>query len=167
MADFTFDQIFAADPSNVANIAANSLVTIFSPGDPTRTPLPLFTVAGASLPNPVQVNSNGFGPPFIVRDLDRVAWEGGGFSGFFTSYEGIKNVAVAAQAAAEEVQRKALAGELGGGSGGGGGGGGAPNNGAYWNRTQTAPVITIGASAPWPTSAPEGAVIIRLTGTGA
>lgn len=52
------------------------------------------------------------------------------------------------------------------GSGGGGGGGGT-SNGDYWNRTQTVPVITISATAPWPTSAPEGALIVRLTGTGA
>lgn len=164
---FTFDQIFAVDPSNHERVAANGLITIFTPGDPSKTPIPLSTISGASLANPVPVNAQGFGPPFMHPTLDRVAWSGGGMEGFFTSYEGLKNVALAAQAAAEDIQQKIASGELGGGGSGGGSGGGAPNNGAYWNRNQTAPVITIGASAPWPTSAPEGAVIIRLTGTGA
>lgn len=164
---FTFDQIFAVDPSNPERVASNGLVTIFTPGDPSKTPIPLSTVAGASLANPIQVNAQGFGPAFIHQSLDRVAWSGGGLEGFFTSYEGIKNVALAAQAAAEDIQRRIATGELGGGGGGGGGTGGAPNNGVYWNRTQTAPVVVIGAAAPWPTAAPEGAVIIRLTGTGA
>lgn len=164
MADqyFTFDQILAVDPSNPTVTATGGTVTIHAPGDPAMKPLQLETVAGLSLTNPVPVNRNGFGPAFRLLNYDRVAWSGGGLSGFFTSYEGLKNVALAAQAAAEEVQRKALAGELGGG----GSGGGAPNNGNYWNRTQTAPVIVIGAAAPWPTSAPEGALIVRLTGTG-
>lgn len=50
---------------------------------------------------------------------------------------------------------------------GGGGGGGGISSGDYWNRTQTVPVIVISAAAPWPTSAPEGALIVRLSGTGA
>lgn len=53
------------------------------------------------------------------------------------------------------------------GSGGGGGNGTIITNGDYWNRNQSAPVIVIGAAAPWPSAAPEGAVIIRLSGTGA
>jgi hypothetical protein len=36
-----------------------------------------------------------------MASIDRVAWEGGGFTGFFTSYEGMKEVAVASQVAAE------------------------------------------------------------------
>ena len=54
------------------------------------------------------------------------------------------------------------------GTGGGGGGGSTIiTNGEYWNRNQTARVIVIGAAAPWPGDAPEGAVIVRLSGTGA
>lgn len=54
------------------------------------------------------------------------------------------------------------------GSGGGSGPGTGTiiTNGDYWNRNQTSPVIVIGAAAPWPSSAPEGAVILRLSGQG-
>lgn len=53
------------------------------------------------------------------------------------------------------------------GGGGGGGGGAVVPVGDYWNRLQTAPVIAIAANAPWPTAAPEGALIVRISGTGA
>lgn len=32
----------------------------------------------------------------------------------------------------------------------------------YWSRSQTAPVRIIGPADPWPTDAPEGALIVRL-----
>jgi hypothetical protein len=98
---FTFDQVFAADPANPANIAQNAAITIFAPGDVTMTPLTITDPDGAPLTNPITVNANGFGSAFAHATLDRVAWAGGGFTGYFTSYEGIKNVAIAAQAAAE------------------------------------------------------------------
>jgi len=97
---YSFEQIFAADPSNPANIAQNAAITIYAPGDATETPLALTDPSGSPLTNPVPVNANGFGSAFMA-DIDRVAWKGGGFSGFFTSYEGMKEVAVAAQTAAE------------------------------------------------------------------
>lgn len=72
------------------------------------------------------------------------------------------------------IEGQVLARAAGGGlewidppQGGGSGGGGGVPSGDYWNRTQTAPVIVISASAPWPTSAPEGALIVRLSGQGA
>jgi hypothetical protein len=98
---FSFDQIFAADPANPQNVASNAAVLIYAPGDATKTPLTLTDPSGGPLANPVIVNANGFGSAFMHATLDRVAWDGGGFSGFFTSYEGMKQVAVAAQAAAE------------------------------------------------------------------
>jgi hypothetical protein len=55
------------------------------------------------LPNPIPVNANGFGSAFAHATLDRVAWAGGGFTGFFTSYEGMKQVALDAQTAAENA----------------------------------------------------------------
>lgn len=159
---FTFDQIFAVDPANPDQVASNGLVTIFSPGDPSKTPLTITTTSGLPMTNPVRVNERGFGSAFMHATMDRVAWSAGELTGFFTSYEGIKNVALAAQAAAEEILRMAQAGELGGGGGGGG-----INNGDYWNKKQTVPTVTIGAASPWPTAAPEGALIVRLTGVGA
>jgi hypothetical protein len=100
---FTFEQLFAADPANPANIAQNAVVTIFEPGDPTQTPLAITDPSGTPLPNPIPVNANGFGPAFAHATLDRVAWAGGGFTAFMTSYEGLKNEAVDARTAAQEA----------------------------------------------------------------
>ena len=97
---YTFDQIFAADPANPENVAGGASVTIFAPGDTTMTPIAITTPDGSPLPNPIPVNANGFASAFAHATLDRVAWSGGGFTGFFTSYEGMKSVAVAAQGAA-------------------------------------------------------------------
>jgi hypothetical protein len=105
----TFDQIFAADPANPANVASNAAVLIYAPGDVTKAPLTITDPSGGALANPVIVNANGFGSAFMHATLDRVAWDGGGFSGFFTSYEGMKEVAVAAQAAAETAGADAAA----------------------------------------------------------
>lgn len=98
---YTYDTIFAADPSNTANVAANASITIFNPADATKAPIAITDVTGVPLANPITVNKNGFGPAFQHATLDRVGWFGAGFTGYFTSYEGLKAVAVAAQAAAE------------------------------------------------------------------
>ena len=94
---YTFEQILAADESNPQLVATNGGVTIFTPGDPNRTPLTITTVDGLPLANPVQVNSQGYGPAFMHATLDRVAWSSGTFSGYFTSYDGMKEEAVAAR----------------------------------------------------------------------
>lgn len=106
---YTYEQIFAADPSDAARVATNGAVTIFAPGDPARTPLTITTVDGLPLTNPIQVNDAGYGPAFMHPTLDRVAWAGGGFSGFFTSYDGIKKEAVAARQAAEAAAMESQA----------------------------------------------------------
>lgn len=99
----TYEQIFAADPANPSNVAQNASITIFAPGDGTMTPLTITDPDGQPLANPVPVNANGFGSAFAHATLDRVAWAGGGFTGFFTSYEGMKQVALDAQTAAEDA----------------------------------------------------------------
>lgn len=109
---FTFDQIFAADPSNPSNIAQNAVVTIFAPGDTAMTPLTITDPDGQPLANPITVNANGFGPAFAHDALDRVAWAGGGFTGFLTSYEGIKNEAISARTAAEGAASSAATAAL-------------------------------------------------------
>lgn len=103
---YTFDQIFAVDPANPSMVAADAPVTIFTPGDVARTPLPITDTTGVPLANPITTNEHGFGPAFIAG-LDRVAWEGGGLSGFLTSYEGLKDEAVAATVAAQSAQQSA------------------------------------------------------------
>ncbi|UYM26576.1 hypothetical protein SEA_BAUER_27 [Arthrobacter phage Bauer] len=104
---YTFDYILAADPSNPTVVARNGVVTIFEVGDVTKTPVELKTVDGQPLPNPVTVNANGFGPKPVHDTLDHLAWEGGGFSGTMTSYEGMKEEAVSARQAAESAATEA------------------------------------------------------------
>lgn len=99
---YAFKQIFAADPSNTSNVAKGGSVLLFAPGDASRKPLVLTDLAnGMVLPNPVPINSNGFGPAFLHETLPQVAWEGGGFSGTFESFEGLRADAVAAVAASQ------------------------------------------------------------------
>ena len=97
---FTFDQIFAADQSNPENVASNGIVTIYAPGDVNKTPVAISAPDGSPLPNPIPVNVHGFASAFMHDTLDRVAWSAGDLSGFFTSYEGMKSVAVGAELAA-------------------------------------------------------------------
>lgn len=94
-------------------VAANAVVTIHAPGDAGKTPIALQSTTGMPLPNPVTVNDMGYGPAFIAG-LDRVAWTGGEFTGFFTAHDSIKQDAVAAadradraQLAAEEAANRA------------------------------------------------------------
>lgn len=101
---YPYDQVFAADPATPENVASNGVVTIFAPGDPDRTPLTITTLDGLPLPNPMQVNDAGFGPAFMHATHDQVAWAGGGFTGLFVSYKGMKDEAVAARVAAEGAQ---------------------------------------------------------------
>lgn len=102
---YTFDQIEARDPANLSLVAANAVVTIFAPGDPSMVPIPIMSTSGTPLPNPVQVNAMGYGPAFTA-DLDRVAWSGGQHTGFFTAHDSIKQDAVAAAAAAQSAERR-------------------------------------------------------------
>lgn len=106
---FTFDPIFAADPNNPANVASNAAITIFDPNDAGKAPITITDPTGSPISNPVTVNKNGFGTAFQHATLDRVGWSGGGFEGYFTSYEGLKQVALDAQAAAEAAGADAAA----------------------------------------------------------
>ncbi len=108
---YTFEQIFAADPATPERVASNGVITIFAPGDASKTPLPLTTVDGMALSNPIKVNDAGFGPAFIAP-IDRVGWEGGGYSGFFTSYDGLKQEAVAAREDASAARMAAASAAL-------------------------------------------------------
>lgn len=104
---YVFGQIFAADPSQTDNVATQGSILIFAPGDVAKTPLALTAVDGAlTLTNPVTLNANGFGPAFMA-DIDQVAWEGGGFSGTFESYRGMKDVVLASQSVSEAARAAA------------------------------------------------------------
>lgn len=104
---YSYDYLDARDPSNAAVKAANASITIFAVGDVAKTPLTLTTLDGQPLANPITVNANGYGPPFMHATIDRVAWSGGGFEGTMTSYEGMKAEAVAARSAADTASANA------------------------------------------------------------
>lgn len=106
---YTYDPMFAADPDNPEVVAGNASITIFDPVDPAKAPVSLLDATGAPLPNPVAVNEKGFGPAFQHPTLDRVGWFGGGYTGYFTSYEGMKNEAKAAKEAAQASASDAAA----------------------------------------------------------
>jgi hypothetical protein len=119
-----FDQIYAVDPNNSENVAENGVISIYAPG--TRTLLALKTVMGGPLPNPLQLNSRGFGPAFIADGYTLVAWEavapGEVFQGTFKSYEGVLEQATAAKAqaaegAAAELAQRIAVGEFNGSDG--------------------------------------------------
>lgn len=101
----TFDPIFAADPNNPEMIAQDASITIFDPDDPGMDPVVITDVTGSPLPNPITVNEKGWGPaiktPTGPGELFRIGWSGAGFTGFFTSYEGMRDATLAAKASAE------------------------------------------------------------------
>jgi hypothetical protein len=105
----TFDPIFAADPDNPELIAQDASITIFDPDDLTLAPVAITDITGSPLPNPITVNDKGWGPAFktVDPDLFRVGWEGAGFKGVFTSYESMRDTALAAKASAEAAQAQA------------------------------------------------------------
>lgn len=121
---YTFDAISAIDPDNPERVASNASITIFAPGDPSMTLIAITDTSGVPLENPITVNDLGFGPAFMA-DIDRVAWSSGDLGGFFSSYEGIKNEAVAARneadAAALDAAAARAAAELAASNAGGGG----------------------------------------------
>jgi hypothetical protein len=90
-------------------VARNASILIFDPNDPAKTPVTLTDVTGSPVANPIQVNQHGFGPAIKHATLDRLAWEGAGMSGVFTSYEGMKEEAVAAREAAQTAASEAAA----------------------------------------------------------
>jgi len=104
---YAYKQIEAHDPSNPGLVAPNASVTIFEPGDPAMTPLTLTRITGEPLANPVTVNGLGYGPAFMHATLPQVAWSGGGLTGTFESYEGMRDEAIAARTAAETAAANA------------------------------------------------------------
>ncbi|SEE82229.1 hypothetical protein SAMN04489740_2676 [Arthrobacter alpinus] len=100
-APYTFTQMFAVDPNNSENVAKGGTILLYAPGDPTKTPVTITDISGSlTIANPVAINANGFGPAFRHATLDQVAWDGGGFTGTFESYRGMKDAAESSAAAA-------------------------------------------------------------------
>ncbi|MBT8162783.1 MULTISPECIES: hypothetical protein [Arthrobacter] len=107
MTDYPYDMDLVVDPLNPANVVANGQVFIYDPSDTAgTTPIALKDPSGLPLPNPLTSNSHGFLPPRSAT-IPQVMWKSGGFIGYFNSYKGLRNEAVAARTAAETAQNGA------------------------------------------------------------
>lgn len=119
MTDYFYDMDLVVDPLNTANVVANGVVSIYDPSDTAGTTLlALKDPSGNPLPNPLKSNAYGFIPPRIAG-LPQTMWKSGNFTGYFNSYKGLRDEAVAARTAAEgaadnaaEAASEALAGAV-------------------------------------------------------
>lgn len=94
MTDYPFDMQLVVDPFNTSNVVANGQVYIYATTDTGNTaPLALTDPNGMPLSNPLMSNSNGFLSPFITN-APQVKWVSGAFVGYFSSYTGLRDVAL-------------------------------------------------------------------------
>jgi hypothetical protein len=101
MTDYPFDMQLVVDPLNPDNVVLNAAISIYDPADTAGTTLlPLKDLYGFDLPNPLNSNHLGFIQAFTA-ELPQVMWKAGTYSGFFESYTGLRDEAVAAATAAE------------------------------------------------------------------
>lgn len=109
MTDYPFDMQLVVDPANPSNVVQDGEVTLYAPSDVAgSTPLDLKDASGLPILNPLVSNPNGFLQPFIAT-TPQVMWKSGPYQGYFNSYLGLRDEAIAARAAAEEAA--ATAGE--------------------------------------------------------
>ncbi|WP_051423038.1 hypothetical protein [Arthrobacter sp. MA-N2] len=107
MTDYPYDMDLVVDPLNPANVVANGAVYIYDSADTSGTTLlALKDPSGLPLPNPLHSNAHGFLPPRIATS-PQTLWKSGGFVGYFNSYLGLRNEAMAAKAAAQTAQASA------------------------------------------------------------
>src|SRR4029453_18550933 len=100
MTDYGFDMQLVVDPLNPDNVVANALISIYDPLDTAGTTLlPLKDQFGFDLPNPLTSNHLAFIQAFTAG-LPQVMWKAGSYSGYFNSYQGLRDEAVAEAAAA-------------------------------------------------------------------
>lgn len=97
--NFPYPGLFAIDPQDPMNVAANSELTIFDPADSEQRPIALTDSEGLPISNPILTNDKGFVGVFY-SGLDEVGWSAGNLVGIVQSYQGIKRQA---QAAAESA----------------------------------------------------------------
>lgn len=101
MADYAHDMQLVVDPLNPENVVRDGAVWLYDPADEAGvSPITVTDLSGLPLPNPLQSNSYGFTPPFIAQ-VPAVKWKSGSFEGFFYSYKGLRDEAIAARGAAE------------------------------------------------------------------
>lgn len=107
MTDYPLDMQLVVDPLNPENVVRDGAVYLYDPSDEAGvSPIALKDPSGLPLTNPLTSNAFGFTQPCIVT-IPRVKWKSGTFEGFFYSYDGLRNEAIAARAAAELAQAAA------------------------------------------------------------
>lgn len=110
MTNYPFDSTLVIDAISLTTVA-NGQVYIYATSDVDNTqPLILTDPNGLPLTNPLFSNSNAFIPAFAV-DVPQVKWVGGGFSGYFSSFEGLRVEAAAAAVAAQAAIGSSAAAE--------------------------------------------------------
>lgn len=103
MTDYPLDMQLVVDPLNPENVVRDGAVYLYDPSDEEGvSPIVLKDPSGLPLPNPLISNAFGFISPSIVT-IPKVKWKSGEFEGFFFSYDGLRNEAIAARAAAESA----------------------------------------------------------------
>jgi len=108
MTDYPLDMQLVVDPLNTQNVVRDGAVYLYDPSDEAGvSPIVLKDPSGQPLTNPLTSNAFGFTQPCIVT-IPRVKWKSGSFEGFFYSYDGLRNEAIAARAAAETAQAAAV-----------------------------------------------------------
>lgn len=130
-------------------------------------PLPIKDENGVTISGGLEVTPLRLIPGFIIEDAPMVLWRSGSVT-VPLSADGAR-IPPGGSTGQHLVKASAVNYDVGwsdppAGGGGGGGGGTGTGNGDYWNKQQTVPVITIASGAPWPSDAPAGALIVRLTG---
>ncbi|MDI2019610.1 GDSL-type esterase/lipase family protein [Paenarthrobacter nicotinovorans] len=107
MPDYPYRMQLAEDAAAPGSVARNAAISFYAATDTAGTALlALKDPSGNPLANPLTTTPDGF-VPALIAPADEVRWEGGGFHGFLTSYEGLKAEAVSAVAAANEAAASA------------------------------------------------------------
>jgi hypothetical protein len=97
MTDYPFDMQLVVDAVSLS-VVANGQVFIYDTTDTSNSsPLTLTDPNGLPLSQPLMSSNNGFIPAFRTSS-PQVKWFGAGFSGYFDSYAGLRDVALDAVA---------------------------------------------------------------------
>lgn len=163
--------IFSYSPAVAIDINGNLVTSgtglIYAVSDTAGVnPLPIKDENGTVITGGLDVTPLHLIPGFTIEDAPQVLWR----SGSITIQLDADGARIPPGGAAGQLLAKNTQGDYDAGwvdppvGGGGGGGGTGSGNGDYWNKQQTVPVVTIASNAPWPSDAPAGALIVRLTG---
>ncbi|WP_156380278.1 hypothetical protein [Arthrobacter sp. Soil762] len=109
MTDYPFKVEIVVDPDNPMNVVQNGAVFLYDPSDEAGvSPIVLKDLSGLPMTNPLTSNAVGALSPFVAT-IPQVKWKSGPWTGSFESFDGLRNEAVAARAAAEIAQAAATA----------------------------------------------------------